>query len=238
MQKNIIILLIFPVLTLLWVGTFFLAYPRPDLCADLTTEASIRFFIVKNFQNYYLPLLISVLLLGNALLLGFTVRKAVARWFKIIGIAELIFAVVIAIFIVVVQVTLSSARLSSIDGRRITDIKQVSLALELYSDFKGGKFPAVTGGSASQRWAELRPYLENGSFILKLPEDYCVSKGYQDHSYDYTNDLNGDSYVLKALLHDYNNRALRSEFSEKDGTILGVWCGEEGKEREYCIVPK
>ena len=61
----------------------------------------------------------------------------------------LVVIAIIGILATVVLVSLNSARAKARDSRRISDIKQVSLALEMYASDNNGAYPVVTGCTAA-----------------------------------------------------------------------------------------
>ena len=125
--------------------------------------------------------------------------------------------------------------MDSRDARRISDTQQVQLALEFYFN-EFGTYPQVSGESPSERWQELDILIPE-EYIAVLPTDPCGST-FSERQYDYKNSPDSTSYVIKAVLEDQYHPALKSDFNnESDGEIFGIWCGEEGNEREYCAVP-
>ena len=74
----------------------------------------------------------------------------------------LVVIAIIGILSSVVLASLSSARKKGRDARRLADLKQVQLALELYADANGGKYP--TG--ATMPTASLAP-----TYISTVPTD-------------------------------------------------------------------
>lgn len=155
------------------------------------------------------------------------------------------FFLVLILFLAVMSGSLSSVRVKSIDARRITDVKQVQLALELYFDSEEGNrsYPMVSGTTSQERWNGLRPFLVSGvrtPFIPALPNDLCFDRGIIEHQYDYKNSPDGKSYVIKAILSSPGQYALKdhgNKWGDADGEVLGIWCGEEGREIEYCLKP-
>lgn len=74
----------------------------------------------------------------------------------------LVVIAIIGILSSVVLASLNSARQKSRDARRVTDIKQLQLALELYYDSNSSKYPAVINGANS-------PLVPN--YIAVVPTD-------------------------------------------------------------------
>ncbi|HEY0010607.1 MAG TPA: type II secretion system protein [Candidatus Paceibacterota bacterium] len=108
--------------------------------------------------------------------------------------------VVIAIIGVLSAVVLSSvnvAREKSLDARRLADIHQVQLALELYADAHSGNYPIISGSYLE----ELKPILAP-AYIPAVPED---PRRVAPYTYRYySGDGNGYT-ILIDLYRDGNN---------------------------------
>jgi len=119
------------------------------------------------------------------------------------------------------------------DARRVADIRQIQLSLELYASdhIQNGKFvyPRVVGNMPVERLGELRKYLVS-EYIAVLPEDPCFEDD-PGHQYDYQVSPDGADYVLRAILKYDENPALNSD---KDGIIYNIDCRDEI--RAYCVV--
>jgi hypothetical protein len=133
-------------------------------------------------------------------------------------------------------IPLNSASRKSIDARRIVDVKQIQLALELFRDNKKiDLYPFAAGNSSVERWQSLMTQLVDSHMFPAAVHDPC-SESVAGHEYDYRTSPDGTSYVIRAILSDPGNASLVSS-GDKDGQVYGVWCGEQGKELEYCAVP-
>jgi prepilin-type N-terminal cleavage/methylation domain-containing protein len=123
------------------------------------------------------------------------------------------------------------------DARRISEIGNLQLALELYNT-DNEQYPATTGLSAA-----LVP-----TYVGGLPADPrnndagCGTTGYTpnfpdssytagDFGYNYTK-LAGGGYVLAACLENSSNDALNADI---DGTVGGVDCGASASDTVYCV---
>lgn len=149
----------------------------------------------------------------------------------------LLFVIFLSIIFYFVLLSSQSVRRGkSYDAQRIADMKQVQLALELYRD-KFGSYPVFSGESAHERWENLKTFLEPAEVIYLLPDDYCVRKENKvyERQYDYKSTEDGKYYVIRALLRDGSK--FKYYPTELDGEILGIWCGEQGREIEYCVGP-
>lgn len=147
----------------------------------------------------------------------------------------LIVIAIIGILAAALLVSLGGARKAGRDARRITDLRQVQAALELYFN-KCARYPgdASCADAASQNWTGMESAVTGASInVTKLPKDPINSLPYI-YSYGVEPTI-GQSYVLKAVLESDNN-ALRDDL---DGTQAGnVSCGmnpEVSPDWFYCV---
>ena len=118
----------------------------------------------------------------------------------------LVVIAIIGILASVVLASLNSARLKSRDARRVADIKQIQLALELYFDENIGSgqgYPAVL--------ADLVP-----AQIPTLPSDPLSAV------YTYER-CSTTLYHVGAALEDANNPAFSSDLDAKPANCANVW---------------
>lgn len=127
-------------------------------------------------------------------------RRSLARGFTLIEL--LVVIAIIGILSSVVVASLNSARKKARDARRVADVKQLQLALELYFDSStgSGKYPANLNALA-------------GNFIPKVPKD---PDGVTD--YKYAPLASCISYHLGTTLEDTGNIALSSKKGQGLGT--------------------
>lgn len=125
----------------------------------------------------------------------------------------LVVIAIIGILSSVVLASLNSARQKSRDARRIGDVKQLQLALEMYYDSNNG-YPTST--------AALAP-----DYIPVQPTDPQTST-----AYTYTASSTSN-YVLRATLESDHN-ALDSDI---DGTVFSVACDDSASPYYYCVQP-
>lgn len=142
----------------------------------------------------------------------------------------LVVIAIIGILASVVLASLNSARRKSRDARRLADIKQIQVALELYFDANANEYPdEPLAGKLNPTYIAVVPTDPNGG------------------AYGYDN-LTGasaacavatgvcTSYVLKAVLEDHNP-ALDNDI---DGTVGSQSCGanpEVSPDWFYCVQP-
>jgi len=129
----------------------------------------------------------------------------------------LVVVAIIGMLATIVLVSLNTARAKARDTRRLADLRQVSLALEMHYD-DGNSYPG-TSGSCS-----VIPEVLATSYLGAIPEDPGATT---DYAYGVKSD--GQSYVLKAILENSNNPALNSDV---DGSnVFGCDCDDLA----YCI---
>ncbi len=124
-----------------------------------------------------------------------------------------------------ILVGLGSARSKARDSRRISDLKNVQTALELYYS-KYGSYP---GGGQNWNWSDLVSIItseETGLNIAKLPKDPLNN---DKHQYLYGSD--GQSYVLGVKLETKD----ASLDDDLDGMRFNIDCGEEVGDTVYCV---
>ena len=124
---------------------------------------------------------------------------------------------IIGILSTVVLASLNTARRKSRDARRITDLKQIQLALELYFDGvgasnyptgTGGICTAVPGATATENWG--LGALKNGGYIASIPRD--PSNTATCYLYRAATISGVRSYYhLATVLEDNGNSALNSD---------------------------
>lgn len=141
----------------------------------------------------------------------------------------LVVVAIIGILSSIVLASLNSARKKGRDARRISDIKQLQLALELYYDSTGG-YPAGTA---------LTPLAP--TYISVIPADPTNSGAYV-YGYQATDGAATPAacasgtcggYVLKSVL-ETNHSALAGDV---DGSPAAVTCADSATDFFYCATP-
>ena len=123
----------------------------------------------------------------------------------------LVVIAIIGILSSIVLASLNSARQKGRDARRVSDIKQLQLALELYYDSN------PTTGYATSIGTTASSVLVTGGFISSIPTDPSTGA-----SYSYAALGTGttcSSYHLGATLEITNNAALSSDADAAAGTV-------------------
>jgi len=136
----------------------------------------------------------------------------------------LVVIAIIGILATIVLVSLNTARQKARDVRRISDMRQVALALEMfYDDNTSTGYP---GASASNQWN-----VAGTGLVASLEPDYMTSVPDDPGTgtYNYWVAADGQSYVLGVLL-EAANQALDDDL---DGSVLGFACDDD----VYCISP-
>src|SRR3989344_1101146 len=126
----------------------------------------------------------------------------------------LVVIAIIGILSSVVLASLNTARQKARDAKRVTDIKQIQLALELYFD-SNGKFPgALTNAN------DLAPV-----YISTIPTPPTGVSGVTAYAYVPLNST-CNSYHLGSALELSNNTVLSSDSDATAGTVAsGGSCG-------------
>jgi prepilin-type N-terminal cleavage/methylation domain-containing protein len=119
----------------------------------------------------------------------------------------LVVIAIIGILASVVLASMNSARKKARDARRLSDLKQLQSALELYSDAHGNVYPTAL--------SELVP-----NYIPALSRDPLVAgTAYNYSALDTDTDLaTCDAYHLGASLEDVSNSALLADADAAPGT--------------------
>ena len=149
-------------------------------------------------------------------MLKFFSRKKGEKGFTLIEL--LVVIAIIGILATIVLVSLNTAREKARDTRRIGDLRQVALALEMYYDNQSTpSYPATT-------WAAMDTALEGGGYMTSVPTDPG------SNTYVYTTTDATAGYVLAATLENASNPAFDDDI---DATTHGTTCTDP----VYCISP-
>ncbi len=133
----------------------------------------------------------------------------------------LIVIAIIGILASIVLVGIGPVQRQARDARRVSDLRQVQNALELYFS-KNTEYPDA--GS----WGELTTDLTTGAnpIVKSLPQDPRSGQ-----SYEYERDASGNGYILAAQLEDPNNGVLTG--APEGVSVNGLNCGEA--DAVYCV---
>lgn len=149
----------------------------------------------------------------------------------------LVVIAIIGILATTLLVSLGGARESARDARRISDLKSVQGALELYANqcgvYPGNSGCAVGGANDPSTWSDLGNALKTVNIDI-LPNDPVPG---QNYNYYVETSLN-QKYILQATL-ETNNVALKSSIKTGDAYIIdNTWAFAPAcnvASYEYCI---
>jgi type II secretion system protein G len=136
----------------------------------------------------------------------------------------LVVIAIIGILASIVLVSLNSARQKARDTRRVSDVRQVALALEMYYD-DHGTYPAVTGCS-NANWLTMATTIQTDGYMTQVPAD-----PQNTGSYVYMYAGTSNDYNLMATLE--NNVQTGPLGNDVDGSVMGCACNDPA----YCIQP-
>ena len=148
-------------------------------------------------------------------------NKKLVRGFTLIEL--LVVIAIIGVLASVVLASLNNARRKSRDARRITDVKQIQLALELFFDGAGaGNYPVAVAPPCT---LGAPPVVTDSNGLQGLAMQNYIAVIPRDPSnvatcYVYASLLT--TYHLGATLEDVNNPALNGD---RDCTSVGAGCG-------------
>ena len=133
----------------------------------------------------------------------------------------LVVIAIIGILSSVVLASLNSAREKSRDAKRVSDIKQLQLALEFYFDANGG-YPSTIAGAAGDA------HLVTPGYIATIPTDTVGGASYSYAALDPGRIGGCTSYHIGATLEDQAHTVLGSDVS--DTAVVGTnnQCPDEG----------
>ena len=145
-------------------------------------------------------------------------RNKSTRGFTLIEL--LVVIAIIGVLASIVLASLNNARRKSRDARRITDIKQIGLALQLYLDGVGaGQFPVGLGGAADCADHQYGlDALVSGGYIPSIPHDPSNAATCYRYASGVINSLR-TTFHLTGVLEDSANAALSGD---KDCSSDGV----------------
>jgi prepilin-type N-terminal cleavage/methylation domain-containing protein len=146
---------------------------------------------------------------------------------------------IISLLASIVLASLNNARVNARDTQRISDIRQMRIALELYRNVNGG-YPALGGWKQSNdsNWSELQTEL--APYMPKLPID-PVNNDWGGpgpwinlkYNYSYFYNTTFKSYELVAQLENPQN-PLRCEVKSWYSYMWnGSWCPTHGSGTPY-----
>lgn len=138
----------------------------------------------------------------------------------------LVVIAIIGILATIVLVSLNTARQKARDTKRLGDVRQVALALEMYYD-DNAVYPGGSESSGCNDWATMKTGIEAGGYMTVVPSD-PVNSGTLVYAYE----SDETDYVIRTQLENTNNPAFDIDV---DGTSLSCDCTDAND--YYCIRP-
>lgn len=140
----------------------------------------------------------------------------------------LVVIAIIGVLASIVLASLNTARQKSRDARRITDIKQIQLALELYYDGTGaGQYPAASGTCDATSESATDVYglaaLSLANYIPQVPRDPTGPATTNCYKYAALTSGARTTYHLGATLSDTANNALTGD---RDAAVTAAWTND------------
>lgn len=140
----------------------------------------------------------------------------------------LVVIAIIGILATIVLVSLNSARQKARDTRRIGDLRQIALAIEMYYDDNTSTgYPGGSEATGCDDWATMVTAIQGGGYMTAVPTD-PINSGTNVYTYE----SNTTDYVLRAKLENTSNTAFSTDV---DGSVLSCDCTDANS--YYCIQP-
>jgi type II secretion system protein G len=155
----------------------------------------------------------------------------------------LVVIAIIGLLASIVLVSLNNARTKARDTKRLSDLRQVAIALELYYDNNNNSYP-TTGNNCSQAnygalsggvvVGTMATPLQSGGYITVVPLD-PINDG--TRYYAYSSPAPSTEYVLRSrIIEVATNPALNTDV---DGDALGCTTANSAScnDPAYCVQP-
>lgn len=123
----------------------------------------------------------------------------------------LVVIAIIGVLASIVLASLNSARQKSRDARRIADIKQLQLALELFYDAQTPPAYPASSATCSATVARGLESLSTGGYIPQIPRDPTGAAGSNCYLYATNSTAPVNTYHLGATLEQTTNPVLASD---------------------------
>lgn len=141
----------------------------------------------------------------------------------------LVVIAIIGVLASIVLASLNNARQKSRDARRLTDVKQIQLALELFFDGEGNTYPAASATCDATTQHGLQVLTTEG-YMPQVPRDPLSGATVLCYKYATVSTTgNQTTYHLGATLEDTANSALPGKnCNSGTGTgcpVAGAWTG-------------
>lgn len=146
--------------------------------------------------------------------------KAKQKGFTLIEL--LIVVTIIGILATMSLASLAKARVKARDVRRVSDLRQIALALVMY--YEDNRETGYPGEGGSNQWSVMETAVESGNYIASVPDDPGMN------AYEYWVAPDKQGYVLKAVLENANSTSLNYDV---DGSVYGCDCDDD--DLAYCL---
>ena len=149
----------------------------------------------------------------------------------------LVVVAVVGILASALLVSLGGSRAKARDARRISDLREVQNALELYYD-REEEYPEVDHRGTRDSWEELKTELENAGITSHIPDD-PINEGEYKYVYANCGVNNNQEYMLRAKLEKYSF-VLSNDIDNGDTYCSqnspSLDCGpNDDSDRWYCV---
>lgn len=142
-------------------------------------------------------------------MITFSKEKRLTKGFTLIEL--LVVIAIIGVLASIVLASLNNARKKSRDARRITDIKQIQLALELYFDGQSNKYPQANTTCNATTNAYGLEALATNNYIPQVPRDPLSTSVCYKYATKTAEGASPITYHLGATLEDPANQALNGD---------------------------
>lgn len=147
----------------------------------------------------------------------------------------LVVIAIIGILATIVLVSLNSARSKARDVRRVSDMRQVALALEMYYDSNGYyPIPAAADSCTNAYWLTMATAVQGGGFMTAVPND-PTNTGNYIYAYGADSTTSPTKYALRSVLE--NNVQTGPLGSDIDSSTICAVTGMLCTDPAYCIQP-
>jgi prepilin-type N-terminal cleavage/methylation domain-containing protein len=167
--------------------------------------------------RYYLVKLLKKVAKGHKYFL----KTYMKRGFTLIEI--LIVVAIIAILASVVLVGLGPTQQAGRDARRLSDLRSVQNALELFYSkcgfYPGTAAPTCTAGAPGGDWTSLSTAIKGATIgVSSIPSDPS-----SDRTYAYGYNSGNSQYVIATALENANNSVVKVGYTAPDTTGIAGW---------------
>ncbi len=146
----------------------------------------------------------------------------------------LVVIAIIALLTAIVTSNLTTSRSKSRDGKRVSDLAQIQLALELFFDRCNGYPGVVSNPTSGITIASCPSGINLSTFLGQVPNPPTSVSG-DVYTYSVNSVSPATDYVLRARLENNNQSVLNDDV---DGTVFSTDCTDSASNYYYCVQPK